>query len=243
MNQQVIPELSVVIPAKNEAGNLPDLVAEIVAALEGQAFEVIVVDDGSDDATAQVLAELADSDARVRSLRHHRSCGQSAGLWSGVRAARGTLIATLDGDGQNDPAFIPQMMAKLDDPSIGIVAGQRTGRKDTPFKQFQSRIANKVRGAILQDGTRDTGCGLKVFRRAAFAELPYFKGLHRYLPALFAGDGWKVAHHDVRDRPRRHGASNYGVLDRLRAGLLDLFGVWWLIRRRASHPLNLKDKS
>ncbi|MCB1477555.1 MAG: glycosyltransferase [Tepidamorphaceae bacterium] len=232
-------DVSVVVPARNEAENLPLLIDEIRTAFEGRNVEIIVVDDGSTDATADVIAGIAAQDPGVRMVRHARSCGQSAALWSGVRAARGAIVGSLDGDGQNDPAFLPVLVACLDDPDVGIAAGQRTRRRDTRFKQIQSRIANAVRVAILRDGTRDTGCGLKAFRRAAFVELPYFKGLHRYLPALFAGDGWKVAHADVVDRPRRHGESNYGALDRLRAGLLDLFGVWWLIRRRASHPLKL----
>ncbi|MCB1473370.1 MAG: glycosyltransferase family 2 protein [Rhodobiaceae bacterium] len=232
-------EISVVIPARNEADNLPILIDEIRSAFEPRGIEIVVVDDGSTDSTPSVLEKLASEDQRIRFVRHARSCGQSGALWTGVRAARAPIVATLDGDGQNDPAFLPALVDCLSDQQVGIAAGQRTGRRDSKLKQVSSRIANKVRGAMLKDGTRDSGCGLKAFRREAFMELPYFQGLHRFLPALFVGDGWKVAHVDVKDRSRRHGTSNYGILDRLAVGILDLFGVWWLIRRRERHPLKL----
>jgi hypothetical protein len=143
-------------------------------------------------------------------------------------------VATLDGDGQNDPAYIPALVAALEAgaPKIGLIAGQRMGRKSTPFKRLQSRIANGVRSAVLKDGTRDTGCGLKAFRRDLFLKLPYFDGLHRFLPALVRREGFDVGYVDVVDRPRRHGTSNYGFFDRLWIGILDLAGVWWLIRRK-----------
>ena len=156
---------------------------------------------------------------------------------SGVAAARAPLVATLDGDGQNDPSFIPALLSALEQgANIGLVAGQRVGRRSGGFKKFQSRIANGVRVAILRDGTRDTGCGLKAFRRDAFLALPYFDGLHRFLPALFRRDGYAIAYVDVIDRPRRHGVSNYGLWDRLWVGILDLAGVRWLIRRRKHVP-------
>jgi dolichol-phosphate mannosyltransferase len=148
------------------------------------------------------------------------------------------MIVTLDGDGQNDPAFIPALIAALEEgtPRVGLVAGQRVGRKASGFKQMQSRVANAVRSAVLKDGTRDTGCGLKAFRRDLFLALPYFDGLHRFLPALVRREGFDIGYVDVVDRPRRHGASNYGLWDRLWVGIFDLFGVWWLIRRKKRVP-------
>ena len=156
---------------------------------------------------------------------------------TGVKHARAPLVATLDGDGQNDPAFLPQLLAVLtENPRIGLVAGQRVGRKDTGFKKFQSRIANGVRSMVLRDGTRDTGCGLKAFRRDLFLSLPYFDGLHRFLPALVRREGYEIGYVDVVDRQRGHGVSNYGLWDRLWVGILDLFGVWWLVRRKKRVP-------
>jgi glycosyltransferase involved in cell wall biosynthesis len=231
------PHLSVVIPARNEAQNLAELIPEIAAAVGNTPFEVVVTDDGSTDGTAAMLAGLAQRGLPVRCVAHRKSLGQSAGLYSGVRAARGPVIVTLDGDGQNDPAPIPHFVAKLGDPDIGLVAGQRVGRKASFAKTIGSRIANAVRRAALKDDTRDTGCGIKGFRRDAFLALPYFDTMHRFLPALFLGDGWQVARIDVVDRDRRHGRSNYGIVDRLLIGITDLFGVWWLLRRRRRNPL------
>lgn len=229
-------DLSIVIPAKNEAENLPSLIAEIVAALHAEtAFEVIVVDDGSTDGTAQALIAARDRFPMLRVLRHETSGGQSAAVHSGVRAARGTLVATLDGDGQNPPSNLPALIAPLRGAGadrIGIVAGQRVGRQDTASKKLASRFANALRGAMLNDGTRDTGCGLKAFRREAFLQLPFFNHMHRYLPALFKRDGWQVAHVDVTHRGRGAGRSNYSNLQRALVGIVDLFGVMWLIRRR-----------
>jgi glycosyltransferase involved in cell wall biosynthesis len=156
---------------------------------------------------------------------------------TGVGHARAPVVATLDGDGQNDPAFLPKLLAALaDNPRVGLVAGQRVGRKDSGFKKFQSRIANGVRSAVLRDGTRDTGCGLKAFRRDLFLSLPYFDGLHRFLPALVRREGYEIGYVDVVDRQRGHGVSNYGLWDRLWVGILDLFGVWWLVRRKKRVP-------
>lgn len=231
------PRLSVVVPVKNEALNILPLVEEIERACAPLApFEVIYVDDGStDDTAAQVLAARS-TRPWLRLVRHEASCGQSAAVRTGVHAARGAIIATLDGDGQNDPAFIPQMVEALDDPSVGIVAGQRLGRKGAA-KRWQSRIANGVRGRVLKDGTRDTGCGLKAFRRDVYLRLPYFDALHRFMPALVKREGYRIAHVDVVDRPRHAGQSNYGLFDRLWVGILDLAGVWWLIRRRRRVPV------
>jgi len=235
----VTPAVSVVIPVRNEAGNVTPLVAEIAAALDGRwRYEVIYVNDGSTDGSEAELRGLMAQHPWLRQLRHAQSCGQSAALRSGVAAARAPIVATLDGDGQNDPAFLPQLIETLQagSSSVGLVAGQRVGRKATGFKKFQSRVANGVRGSILRDGTRDTGCGLKAFHRDLFLALPYFDGLHRFLPALIKREGREIGYVDVVDRPRRHGVSNYGFWDRLWIGIMDLFGVWWLIRRRKRVP-------
>ena len=231
--------ISVVVPVRNEAENIRPLIGEIAAALEGRwAYEIIYVNDGSTDATAERLAEAMKQRDNLRQLRHANSAGQSAAIRSGVRAARGAIIATLDGDGQNNPAFLPDLISTLErgGERLGLVAGQRVGRKDTGFKKFQSRAANAIRGTILRDGTRDTGCGLKAFRREVFLMMPYFDGLHRFLPALVRREGLEIAYVDVVDRPRRSGVSNYGFFDRLWIGILDLAGVWWLIRRKKPTP-------
>jgi dolichol-phosphate mannosyltransferase len=232
------PAVSVVVPVRNEQGNIGPLVEEIAGALNGRwAFEIVYVNDGSTDGTADELKQLMASRPYLRQLKHAVSCGQSAAVRTGSKAARAPILVTLDGDGQNDPAFIPAMVQKLiDNERIGLVAGQRVGRKDTGFKKFQSRIANGVRSMILRDGTRDTGCGLKAVRRDVIVNLPYFDGLHRFLPALVKRDGYEIGYIDVIDRPRRMGTSNYGLWDRLWVGILDLAGVWWLIRRRKRVP-------
>jgi dolichol-phosphate mannosyltransferase len=232
------PVVSVIVPVRNEAGNIAPLVGEIAAALAGRAFEIVYVNDGSQDGTTDELSGLMAQHPWLRQIRHARSCGQSAAVRSGVAAARAPLVATLDGDGQNDPAYIPALIAALEAgaPQLGLVAGQRVGRKSSGFKKLQSRIANGVRSAVLKDGTRDTGCGLKAFRRDVFLALPYFDGLHRFLPALVRREGFDIGYVDVVDRPRRHGVSNYGFFDRLWVGILDLAGVWWLIRRKKRVP-------
>ncbi len=223
-NATISPAVAVVVPVRNEAGNIAPLLAEIAAALAGTAFEVIYVNDGSIDATAAELTAL-------KSI-------YPAAVRSGVAAARAPIVVTLDGDGQNDPAFLPRLVDQLRSgmPGLGLVAGQRVGRKATGFKRFQSRVANGVRGMVLRDGTRDTGCGLKAFPRDLFLSLPYFDGLHRFLPALVRREGRGIGYVDVIDRPRHAGTSNYGLWDRLWVGILDLAGVWWLIRRRRRVP-------
>jgi len=233
--------LSIVIPARNEADNIVSLVDEIERILRPRGgFEIIVVDDGSSDQTEAVLTARMATLAHLRLVRHPVSGGQSAAVHSGVLAAEGALICTLDGDGQNPPEDIPAVVAAIDAPAVGLVAGQRVGRKDTLSKQLASRFANRVRSWMLNDGTRDAGCGLKAFRREAFLRLPYFNHMHRYLPALFARDGWEVRHVDVGHRPRLAGRSNYSNLQRGLVGIVDLFGVMWLLRRRkttASSPM------
>ena len=233
------PAVSVVVPVHNEAANVAPLVAEIARALGNELnYEVIFVNDGSTDDTQSELARLTASRPWLRQIKHEFSCGQSAAVRTGVLYARAPVVVTLDGDGQNDPAFIPALLAALaaGAPRIGLVAGQRVGRKATGFKKLQSRIANGVRGVVLRDGTRDTGCGLKAFRRELFLALPYFDGLHRFLPALVRREGYDIGYVDVVDRPRHAGTSNYGLWDRLWVGILDLVGVWWLIRRRRRVP-------
>jgi len=232
--------LSVVVPARNEAENLRELVPEIARAVGELSHEIVIVDDGSTDNTAAVLEGLAREGFSVRRVAHRASLGQSAALMTGVLAARAAIVATLDGDGQNDPGFIPALVKGLADAKVGLVAGQRVGRKDTLGKRLGSRLANGIRRVMLNDGTRDTGCGLKAFRREPFVRLPYFQTMHRFLPALFLGYGWQVAHVDVIDRPRRHGRSNYGLLDRLAVGVPDLFGVRWLLRRRRRNPFRFQ---
>lgn len=240
--------VSVVIPARNERENLPALLDGIEAALRPVAeHEVIVVDDGSTDGMAELLQVRMRTDPHLRVLRNDRSAGQSAAVHSGVHAARAAIIVTLDGDGQNPPEELPRLIAPLmtGDDTVGLVAGQRVKRNDTLSKRVASRFANGLRGWMLNDGTRDTGCGLKAFRRDAFLDLPYFDHMHRYLPALFGRDGWTVVHVDVSHRPRGGGRSNYSNLQRGFVGIVDLLGVAWLIRRRKKavpHALSPADR-
>jgi dolichol-phosphate mannosyltransferase len=231
--------VSIVVPVRNEAENIAPVIGEIAAALDGRwNYEIIYVNDGSTDATPERLASAMKSRPNLREVRHAASTGQSAAVRSGVRVARGAIVATLDGDGQNNPAFLPALISAIEQGGerTGLAAGQRVGRKDTGFKKFQSRIANSVRNSILHDGTRDTGCGLKAFRREVFLALPYFDGLHRFLPALVRREGYDIVYVDVIDRPRHSGVSNYGFFDRLWIGIMDLAGVWWLIRRKKPTP-------
>jgi dolichol-phosphate mannosyltransferase len=232
--------VSIVVPVRNEADNVSPLIAEIAGALDGRwEYEIIYVNDGSTDATAERIAAVRKQRGNLRQINHATSSGQSAAVRSGVRAARGAIVATLDGDGQNNPVFLPDLIAAIEQSGarVGLAAGQRVGRKDTGFKKIQSRVANGIRNAILHDGTRDTGCGLKAFRREVFLMMPYFDGLHRFLPALVRREGYEIAYVDVTDRPRLSGVSNYGFFDRLWIGIMDLAGVWWLIRRKKPTPV------
>ena len=237
-------DLSVVIPVRDEAANVAPLVAELRAALDGLLdYEILYVDDGSEDGTAAEVARLQAEAPHLRLLRHGRSCGQSAAIRSGVRAARAAWIATLDGDGQNDPADIPKLwrigLTAPEAPSL-LIAGYRESRQDSWGKRFASQIANRVRRRMLGDGTPDTGCGLKLFPRALFLDLPYFDHMHRFLPALVLREGGIVRSIRVNHRARRGGVSKYGVFDRLGVGIVDLFGVIWL-RRRAARPYLLEE--
>ena len=239
MNTAPSASISVVIPCRNEAENLAFLLDEVTSALAGRDFEIVVIDDGSTDRTADVLAgRMAADGGRLRHIRHDRSAGQSAAVRSGVWHAAKDIVVTMDGDGQNDPAYLPMLADALvaAGPGCGLAAGQRLKRTDTKLKQLSSRFANRLRQAILRDGTRDSGCGLKAVPTALFRQLPYFDGWHRYLPALVLREGYSVVHIDVTDRQRRFGKSNYGILDRGLRGALDLFGVWWLRRRRKTVP-------
>ncbi len=233
--------LSVIVPVKNEAENIGPLIAEIHAALDGLLdYEIIYVDDGSSDETYARLRRLQQTgDERLRVVRHAKSCGQSTAVLSGVKAARGVWIATLDGDGQNDPADIPALWRAAQTAGAGqglLLAGHRARRRDSFVKRATSRIANRFRAWLLQDSTPDTGCGLKLFERGTFLQLPYFDHMHRFLPALVLRAGGKVVSVKVNHRPRAQGKSNYGTFDRLWVGITDIIGVVWL-QRRAKRPV------
>lgn len=232
-------DLAIVIPVLNEAENIAPLLGEIDAALGGRSgYDIIVVDDGSRDATAAVLEDCRERYPRLQVVRHAASRGQSAAIASGINAARRCWIATLDGDGQNDPADIPRLydLIRRAPAPVWLVNGYRRQRRDNWGKRVSSRVANRVRGFVLGDRTPDTACGLKLFRRSMFLELPRFDHMHRFLPALVQMQGGEVVSVDVKHRRRRCGQSKYGVHDRLWSGLVDLFGVLWLQRRVLQPP-------
>ena len=228
-------ELSVVVPVYNERDNIAPLVAEIVAALRGRVdFEIVYVDNASSDDSRDVLRRLKDTTPELRVIGHLRQCGQSTAIRNGVKAARGAWIATLDGDGQNNPADIPRLLAIRDagaSDAIRLFAGWRVKRQDSGSKRWASKWANAIRSRLLRDATPDTGCGIKLFERAAFLDLPYFDHMHRYLPALMQRAGWQVQSVPVNHRPRSAGVSKYNNLNRALVGIADLRGVAWLIRR------------
>jgi dolichol-phosphate mannosyltransferase len=230
------PRIAIVIPSKDEAESLRELLNEISTALAGDSFEVIVVDDASTDGTAGVLERLAEVHPFLRRLVHAQCCGKSAAILTGVCAARAPLIATLDADGQNDPRYLPALLALMAEPGVGLAAGQRIKHAHSRAKRIGSRFANALRAWLLHDNTRDTACGLKAFRKDVFLRLPYFDTMHRFLPALVQRDGFAVRHLDVVDRNRLHGRSKYGVIDRAIVGLFDLVGVRWLIKRGKRMP-------
>lgn len=229
-----MPEISVVVPVHNERDNVAPLIGEIVSALRGRwPFEIIYVDDLSRDDTVAMLSELKATTPELRVIRHLSQSGQSTAIRNGVKAARAKWIATLDGDGQNDPADIPKLIAERDQASqeLKLFAGWRVNRKDTASKRYASRFANALRSRVLRDETPDTGCGIKLFEREAFLDLPYFDHMHRYLPALMQRAGWKVKSVPVNHRERSAGISKYNNLNRALVGISDLRGVGWLIRR------------
>jgi len=228
------PQLSVVIPAFNEEGNIAALLAECVAALRGVVdFEVIFVDDRSRDGTLAVLQAAKANTPELRVIAHETQSGQSTAIRTGVKAARGAWVATLDGDGQNDPADLPRLLAARDAgaPGVKLYAGWRVNRQDTGSKKWASKWANGIRSRLLRDATPDTGCGTKLFERAAFLDLPYFDHMHRYLPALMQRAGWQTVSVPVNHRQRGAGASKYTNLGRALVGVRDLMGVAWLIKR------------
>lgn len=230
-----IYEIAVVVPVHNESENIRPLIEEISAALDGVAhYEIVYVNDGSTDDTADQLNILAAEQPRLSIYKHTKACGQSAAVATGVKHARATFIATLDGDGQNDPADIPALFARLKQApkaDLLLVAGWRAKRKDTAWKRFQSKLANGVRQKLLGDNTPDTGCGLKVFTRTAFLDMPRFDHMHRYLPALMIRQGGEVVSVEVNHRHRERGLSKYGMWDRLSVAVRDVLGVMWLAAR------------
>lgn len=231
--------ISIVIPAKDERENIQPLVDEIYAALaDQQDFEVIYIDDGSSDGTFEEIVRIKNTGrSQLRVLQHEQSVGQSTAVCSGIKAAKGELIVTLDADGQNNPADIPGMLAHAQKFNSGehfCIAGYRKNRKDTAWYRFQSRLANKVRASLLGDGTPDTGCGLKVFPKETFLQLPYFDHMHRFIPALVCRLQGEIVVHEVNHRNRHAGVSKYNMWNRLWVGIVDMLGVMWL-QHRAKH--------
>ncbi|MBT3659856.1 MAG: glycosyltransferase family 2 protein [Rhodospirillaceae bacterium] len=245
------PAISIVVPVKDEEENLEPLINEICASLNAHfasgdsVYEIVYVDDGSTDATPELLRQLMDRVPNLRALRHRECCGQSAAIATGVEAARAPLVGMLDGDGQNDPADMPALLVHYAEESAGgpesrgdsggavMIVGHRAKRRDTWLKRVSSKVANAVRGSLLKDDTPDTGCGLKVFSRDAFLGLPRFNHMHRFLPALMLRAGGRVISVPVNHRPRERGASKYGLWNRVWVGIVDMFGVMWLARRVA----------
>ncbi len=238
--------ISVIIPVLNEEENIPELLREIARGAETIPIsEIIYVDDGSTDGTFKVLKSLKAQYPALRIVRHDRRCGQSAALWAGVKASGNNIIATLDGDGQNDPADIHllydlYLKHEKVTPRL-MVTGERKKRNDSFGRRLASRFANALRSSILKDKTKDTGCSLKLFRRKDYLSLPYFDHMHRFLPALMLREGVQLIHVDVSHRPRQHGVSKYGNLSRALVGISDLLGVWWLQKRPYAYPKITED--
>jgi glycosyltransferase involved in cell wall biosynthesis len=231
------PEISVVVPVFDEEGAAPDLAREIAAAFKDRKFEIVFVDDASRDGTRAVLKAMEREIPQLRVLAHRSNAGQSRAIRSGILGARGEIVVTLDGDGQNDPADGPKLVdaLKAGGPDLALVGGERVKRQDSQAKKVASRIGNGVRKRLLNDTANDTGCGLKAFRREAFLRLPYFDHIHRYLPALMVREGYRTAFLPVNHRHRTTGRSKYTNLGRLWVSLSDLFGVIWL-QSRARNP-------
>ncbi len=240
--------ITVVVPILNEAENIPPLLDEIAQVAKNIPIsEIIYVDDGSTDGSFDILQSLKTKYPALRVIKHGQRSGQSAGLWTGIKAASNELIVTLDGDGQNDPADIPLLYHAYcqyvdENPKI-MVAGERKKRNDIWIKRISSRFANRIRSGLLKDRTRDTGCSLKLFRRKDYLALPYFDHMHRFLPALMLRDHVRLLHVPVSHRARTRGISKYGTLDRLAVGISDLWGVWWLLKRPFAHPETFEDLS
>lgn len=239
-----IPDISVVVPIHNESGNLCPLIKGIAKNLENFCYEIIYVNDASTDNSRNELQQLLIKFPSLRVFHHDRACGQSRAIVTGVRQAKAPLIITLDGDGQNDPADIPRLISvflQSNNPALAMIIGHRTNRKDTSWRRFSSKFALWVRATILNDNTPDTGCGIKIFTRHAFLNLPTFTHMHRYLPILFRNEGYMVSSLAVNHLDRHYGASNYGTLDRLFAGILDVLGVLWLTRRTDVPKIETED--
>jgi len=238
--------ISVVVPVLNEEDNIEPLIREIAAVSKDvPCSEILYVDDGSTDRTIEILKSLRDQYPSLRVIQHDRRSGQSAALWTGVKAASNDIVVTMDGDGQNNPADIARLYAAFTQnvkniPAL-MVVGERMKRNDNWVRRISSRLANRIRSSILRDNTKDTGCSLKMFRRRDYLNLPYFNHMHRYLPALMMRDKVQVIHIGVGHRPREHGVSKYGTLDRLLVGITDLWGVWWLLKRPHAQPNILEE--
>ena len=226
------PAVSVIVPVFNEEENIPALQSELSAALSGLDYEIIFVDDGSSDATSARIT----SDPRVGVIRFEKNAGQSAAMFAGLQAARGAIAVLIDGDLQNDPADIPRLLAEIER-GADLVCGYRARRKDTLTKRLTSRIANFVRSRFTKDGVRDTGCTLKAMRRECIGALVPFKGMHRFIPALIKGAGYRLAEIPVHHRPRKFGQSKYGLGNRAIRATVDMFGVRWLLSRQLRYKV------